>query len=203
MSVREWSKGDSVVHASKPEWGFGEVLQAEGIVHEGKRCQRLTVRFTRAGTKTLSTAYAELRPASEAPRLPEFPAAEDTTDALAQAASGAAVGEVMNRLPDRATDPFISLDQRLKNTLDLYRFTESGGALLDWASMQTGLKDPLSRFSRQELEAWFGRFKMELDNHLKKLVRDVRRQDPRALDAVTAAAGPEAKQALRRADGGR
>jgi hypothetical protein len=194
----DWTKGDSVVHTGKPEWGAGQVLSAESIIHEGKPVQRLTIRFDRAGTKTISTAFAELRPASEMPRLltPEH----DEPDPLANAAMSASVEELMIRLPDRATDPFTSLKARLQATLDLYRFAESGSALLDWAAIQTGLKDPLSRFNRHELEQWFGRFKIELDNHLKKLLKDVRRQEPGLIDAVGATASPTAKAALRRAD---
>lgn len=198
MVSKDWTKGDSVVHAAKPEWGAGEVLVAESISHEGKPVQRLTIRFSRAGTKTISTAFADLRPASEMPYLPE-PASEKP-DPLAQVALSASVEELMTKLPDNATDPFRGLRQRLSSTLDLYRFADNGATLLDWAAIQTGLKDPLSRFNRHELEQWFSRFKMELDNHLKKLVKDARKQDPQALEAVTAAATPTARQALRRAD---
>jgi hypothetical protein len=198
MLPKDWTKGDSVVHAAKPEWGAGEVLVAEAISHEGKAVQRLTIRFSRAGTKTISTAFADLRPASEMPYLPE--PTSDKPDPLAQVALTASVEELMTKLPENATDPFRSLKQRLAFTLDLYRFAENGAALLDWAAIQTGLKDPLSRFNRHELEQWFSRFKMELDNHLKKLVKDARKQDPQALEAATAAASPTGRQALRRAD---
>jgi hypothetical protein len=198
MPSKDWSKGDCVVHATKPEWGSGEVLLAESFSHEGRPCQRLTIRFARAGTKTISTAFADLRPASDMPYLPQ--PKHDEPDPIAQIAVGASVEELMTKLPDRATDPFTSLRQRLAATLDLYRFTDTGGMLLDWAAIQTGLKDPLSRFSRHELEQWFSRFRMEVDNHLRRLVKDVRRQDPQAIDAAFATANPAAKQALRRAD---
>ena len=195
----DWSNGDSVVHTGKPEWGAGQVLSAETIMHEGRAVQRLCIRFARAGTKTISTAFATFVSASDMPRLSENRPDED--DPLAQIASGASVEEMMTTLPDPATDPFSSLKSRLTSTLDLYRFTESGGNLLDWAAIQTGLKDPLSRFNRAELEQWFSRFKTELDNHLRKLLKDVRRQEPGLIDAAAATASPVARQALRRADG--
>jgi hypothetical protein len=198
MPSRDWSKGDNVVHAAKPEWGAGQVVQADTIIHEGRPCQRLTIRFTRAGTKTISTAFADLRPASDMPYIPQL--THEEPDPLAQVALGASVEELMTKLPDTATDPFTSLRQRLTATLGLYRFTDGGAALLDWASMQTGLKDPLSRFNRHELEQWFSRFKIELDNHLKKLVRDAKKQDPQGLEATSAAATPAGKAALRRAE---
>src|SRR3954471_1003326 len=148
MASRDWSKGDSVVHATKPEWGAGQVLEAESITHDGKPCQRLTIRFACAGTKTISTAFADLRPASEMPYIPELQ--HEAPDPLAQVALGASVEEAMIKLPDKATDPFTGLAPRITATLELYRFADTGGALLDWAAIQTGLKDPLSRFSRHE-----------------------------------------------------
>lgn len=192
-----FTKGDSIVHAGKPEWGAGKVLSAESYLHEGKPAQRLSIRFDRAGTKSISTAFADLRPASDMPRLLEAP---EEPDPIAQAALTANVEELMTRLPDRATDPFSSLRSRLTATLDLYRFTETGGALLDWAAIQTGLKDPLSRFNRHELEQWFVKFKIELDNHLRKLLKDVRKQEPGTIEAVVAGANPAGRAAVRRVD---
>jgi hypothetical protein len=216
MASREWVRGENVVHATRPEWGAGEILVAEPVVHEGRPCQRLTIRFTRAGTKTVSTAFAELRPAADMPRLPPEAVAEEpqatsravpqptpTTDPIVRAEVEATVSEMLTRLPEVATDPFSSLRSRLEATLDLYKFTPSGGSLLDWAAIQTGLKDPLARFNRHELEQWFQRFQFELDAHLKKLVRDVRKQDPQALAELSAEATPAARTALRRADIGR
>jgi len=173
---------------------------AEPGANEGKPCQRLTIRFSRGGTKTISTAFADLRPASDMPYLPESAAAEEG-DPLAQLAMGASVEQLMTKLPEKATDPFTGLSQRVAATLDLYRFGDGNGALLDWAAIQTGLKDPLSRFNRHELELWFTKFKIEVDNHLKKLLRDMRKQDPQGLGSLVAGASPAARQALRRADG--
>ncbi|MBI1190987.1 MAG: DUF3553 domain-containing protein [Tepidisphaera sp.] len=220
----EWNKGDSVVHAARPEWGAGEVLVAEPVVHEGRKCQRLTIRFSRGGTKTISTAFAELKPASELPRIPRLldpdeapdhpapsagaskprqqsaPSAPPEPDPLALSAMQSEIAAIMNKLPEKATDPFTSGKARLAATLDLYKYTDSGGSLLDWAAIQTGLADPLSRFSRHELEQWFARFKIELDAHLRKLVRDVRKADPAGYAEATASVSGAAKGALRKAE---
>ena len=111
--------------------------------------------------------------------------------------------EMMTRLPESVTDPFVSLRKRTQAAVALYKFGESAGGLLDWAAVQTGLRDPMTRFNRHELERLFERFRINLDAHLRKLVKDVRRQDPAALAEATSAAGPLAKQALRRADADR
>lgn len=202
--VREWSFGDRVVHAKRPEWGAGVVTAAQKIVHEGTPCQRLTIRFDRAGVKTLSTAVAELVSAADGPVL--APPAQSEADADAgwlSRLSGKSPEEMMSRLPEAATDPFSSLEARLKATLALYRFTDQGGSLLDWAAAQSGLKDPLSEFSRHDLERLFQRFAFVRDEHLKKLVQEMRKKDPTVLQVVLRAAPPTASQALRRLDIGR
>ncbi|MBS0197162.1 MAG: DUF3553 domain-containing protein [Planctomycetes bacterium] len=195
-----WTKGDRVVHATKPEWGVGHVLLTESVSGAGGPHQRLTIRFERAGTKAISTEFAELKPAGEMPLRTDAPV---DADGLSFAPTNGELKEIMTKLPERATDPFTTLQKRLAATLDLYRYTDGGGLLLDWAVMQTGLKDPLSRFNRHELEQWFARFRIELDEHLKRVVRDLRKHDPASIETVAAAASPVAKQALRRADMGR
>lgn len=202
MTIREWKPGERLRHAGRPEWGIGSVLTAEGTVQDGKHCQRLTIRFDRAGAKTISTAFADLRPADEITVLRAEPAPED--DPLLKAGDKSQVLALLTAVPEAATDPFTSSRKRLNATLDLYRFADGGpGALLDWAAMQTGLKDPLSRFNRHELEEYFRRFLVNLDAHLKKLLRDIRRQEPALIPELAATARPAAKQAMRRVDVGR
>ncbi|MCC6950119.1 MAG: DUF3553 domain-containing protein [Phycisphaerales bacterium] len=215
MTRRDWSKGDTVLHSMRPEWGAGEVLVAESTVHEGRPCQKLTIRFSRAGTKTISTGFVELRAASGGPRLAEpaevlpsppptpghpFQASPPEIDPLVLRDQQRAVEETLTALPDPATDPFSSMRSRLAATLDLYRYSATGASLLDWAAVQTGLKDPLSRFNRHELEQWFGRFQMELDSHLRKLLREARRQEPAMVEDLLAQASQPARAAARRAD---
>jgi hypothetical protein len=200
MAIREWKLGDRLMHAGRPEWGVGEVRTAESVVQDGTRCQRLTIRFDRAGVKTISTAFADLRPREEMPEPAEAPDNGEAHDPLG---SGVNWQEKLEAIPEDATDPFRTRKARLESTLGLYRFSPGGGSLLDWAASQTGLKDPLSKFNRHELERLFERFRTNLDAHLKKLAFEMRKADPAALAEATAAAGPEAKRALKRADMGR
>lgn len=216
--------GDKVVHTGRPEWGAGTVTAAMSTTQDGRACQSLTVRFERAGTKTLSTAYAVLMPASDAASLPPAPVApsappakpgpgkpeaptldSDDLEFLARLRGGTTgeVRERMTRLPEPATDPFSTPVGRLKATLNLYKFTPTGASLLDWAAVQSGLSDPLSRFNRHELEQFFQQFVVVRDAHLKKLVLDMKKQDPAGLASAVAGAPPAAQQLLRRFDGGR
>lgn len=201
MSAREWKMGEQVFHAGRPEWGVGEIRSAEGAVQDGARCQRLTIRFDRAGVKTLTTAFADLRPAEQMTRM-EAETPDDGAGWLQRAEAVNPV-EKLTELPEVATDPFRTKRARLEATLGLYRFTAGGASLLDWAILQSGLRDPLSRFSRHELEQFFDRFKFNLDAHLKRLVFEMKREDPNGLAELSATASPPARQALRRADAGR
>jgi hypothetical protein len=200
MAVTEWKLGDRLLHAGMPEWGIGEVRSTEAITHNGQRAQRVTVRFDRVGVKVLSTAFADLRPASGPVMNPE---PGENADPAAAAMDRAEAEALLVQVPDNATDPFRARKARFETTLGLYRFSASGGSLLDWAAAQTGLKDPLTRFSRHELERAFERFRVNLDNHLKKLAYELKKEDPAGLQQACAAAGPQAKQALRRVDAGR
>ena len=193
MSPRAFAFGDRLTHAAKPEWGVGQVLTAQTVVQDGAECQRLQVRFERAGLKTLSTAVADLRPAG---------AVEVSAEAAAPAAEPVNLDDpqaAMSRVPEEAKDPFLGLAQRLEKTLAYYAYQPHGASLLDWAAVQSGLKDPLARFNRHELEAFFERFRRNLDTPLSGLVRELGRKDPKALAAVTAGATSHARDAVRRA----
>lgn len=196
----EFKYGDRLVHAAKPEWGTGVVSSAQNVTEDGVACQRLTIRFDRAGLKTLSTGIADLRPAEEHPSV-EAAGAAATADSgvswLGQLEAGD-LTERMQKLPEATRDPFVSLATRLKATLSLWRFSQDGAALLDWAAMQTGMKDPLTRFNRHELEQFFKRFATEREAHLKRLLFEAKKQPSPEIERVLAEAGSAARDAVRR-----
>ncbi|MBA4028930.1 MAG: hypothetical protein C0475_07315 [Planctomyces sp.] len=241
--VKQWSFGDKVVHLDRPEWGVGTVNSATNDTVEGRACQRLTVRFERAGVKNLNTGFANLVPASDAPKLlveeveagvglfddDRFSGASPHGGALGRGARsaagdggggaggngggmggggfGAGLGrphtvarDVMTRLPDACTDPFSTPASRLAATINLYRYTEHGASLLDWAAAQSGLRDPLTRFSRHELEDLYRRFMVVRDDHMKKVSGEARRADAAEFSRLAKAAPRAAQQVLRRFD---
>jgi hypothetical protein len=222
MPPRTWSVGDTVRHATRPEWGHGKVSKAETTLHEGKPCQRLTINFDRAGLKTLSTAFADLETPRPAPMGGPGHSAETLgMDASAHRRNNGdsktvtsatsepnlndaflpqteSIGDVLARLPDAATDPFRTLEARLRATLALYRFQPTGASLLDWAASQTGMADPLSKCNRHELEAHFQRFRVRLDAHLVALARDAAKADPGLLTRLRPDAPSQARSALDR-----
>ncbi|MEL6740654.1 MAG: hypothetical protein AAFP26_08365 [Planctomycetota bacterium] len=199
--------GDRVIHTAKPEWGVGTVATASAITLDAKPTQRLQNRFDSGGLKTLITAHAPIALAGTTPApttndnaktgaAPKAPAhktvsidvPEDPIEAKAH----------LRRLPDDAADPFATPLQRLEATLRAYRFDMSGPGLIEWAVAQTGLADPLSRFSRHELEEIFRQHTNALDTHLRSLVKEVRDVPPADLVRVRDAAPPRAREALKR-----
>jgi hypothetical protein len=196
-----WRVGDQVRHRLKPEWNIGRILTVQDVVYEGRPEQRLTIRFERAGTRTLLTAFAQLDRVDSSDPRDRSPASQGEPVAGPFTQDGhTELARKLLQLPEAATDPFASRRRRLEATLGLYRFSDRGSALLDWAAMQTGLKDPLSSFSRHELEESFRRFQGLLDQHLRKLVKECRKLEPGTVEAVEAVADAAARQALRRVD---
>jgi len=188
--------GDRVRHASKPEWGLGHVARCSPETIEGKPAYRLTVRFERVGVKALSTAHASLirddQTETGAPGAQQAPLSDDE------------LRQRLERVPEEATDPFKGPLERLSALLDAYRHKNDPRALLDWATAQTGLTDPLSRLNRHDLEDLFGRFRVNLDRTLAGMVRETTRGAGVAfqvadLQRVIDAAPPEGRAALRRA----
>jgi len=200
--IQRFQMGDRVVHSSKPEWGVGIVSTTSMGEHEGVPCQRLVVRFDRAGLKTVSTAFAKIELAGDrvgvVTEKESIKARDDGAANPVLKATGRELQDIMLKIPDAATDPFATPAQRLKATLSLYRFSNSGGALIDWAVMQSGLSDPLTKFTRHELEDFFGFFEKILWKHLGKMVKEARDVPATELVQIRDSAPLAGQQALQR-----
>lgn len=205
MSDRKFEFGDRVRHARRPEWGIGSVVKAELVTVDGDRTQRVSVRFPNAGLKTLSTSHAELQlidqqaspnGAGDDAELLAGWERMDETDWLAPVVRRK-VDEAMVALSSEVRDPFQSLPKRFALFLDLYRFERTGRSLVDWAIAQSRISDPLSRFTRHELEALFDRWAANRDKYLHRLIQEAR-SDPAMARAVVASASPAAREAVRR-----
>lgn len=213
MSGTRFEFGDRVRHRQRPEWGVGSVARVEEVPPRdgAPAAQRLSVRFPNGGVKTLLTAHADLERVVAEPEGRREEAAEDHpvhawsrhtgSDWLGEMA-GRKVEEAMIALPEEVRDPFVAGPERLARSLKLFRFDGSARSLVDWAIAQSGLEDPLSRFSRHELEAFFGRWAQERDQHLGRLLAEdaaARSALPRLLEDVD----PAIRRAVRRIDGRR
>jgi hypothetical protein len=206
----KFANGDKVRHPGRPEWGVGTILKAEiaaDLPMNGHPKQRLSVRFPNAGIKTIVTGYADLVRVTDnidpitanETEIAQYWNRMSESDWLGDVARKK-VEQAMITLPEDVRDPFASLAKRLSLTLGLYRFDRSGRGLMDWAVAQTGLDDPLSKFTRHELEQKFDRWAFERENYLAKLLQEARAPGAEhgALQIALKTAPPTAQEAVRR-----
>ncbi len=181
---QRFKQGDVVVHPRRPEWGEGTVSQATTVTHDGRRAQRVVVDFSNRGRVTINTAVAPLATkemfSTMSRTMATHGAAGRGTSAgkgwLAELERGSSNDNELWRLPDEVSDPFSGEATRLQATLDLWRFSTEPRSLIDWAISQTGLSDPLSRYTRHELELGFEGFARNRETHLRDLIKTLKRQ---------------------------
>jgi len=190
--------GDVVVHPRRPEWGEGRILRAIRLEKDGKIGQRLTIRFGNKGEMTINTLMAPLMSKGTFDQMTSSPAPSKGADWPGQADDAR---KRLAALPEALTDPFASLAKRLDATLHSFRFgvsSSDGKALLDWAVGQTGMTDPMTKFTRHEIEQAFELFLRDRDRHLVDLVRQAKKdgKTPLLQDAAAQAKAPGARRAL-------
>ena len=178
-----FQRGDRVRHEGRPEWGQGVVDEARGIRHEGRPAQRLVIRFEHHGRTTVSTAFARIVPAEARSGSGQdvAPPPAEPGDWLSEHEPRADTADPLTTLPDAAADPLRPLARRLTATLDLYRFGDDPRGLIEWAVAQTGMHDPLSQYTRHDLERAYPRFQRDRDQHLRILLKEARRENERDL----------------------
>ncbi len=177
ISPSLYTQNMQVRHKQRPEWGCGVVTRIETLTRAGTRDQRLWIKFAAAGLKTLLASGADLEV------IEGSGAAEHTFAAREIASEGGWLGQISKARPEAAmaqlqpdaTDPFLTPERRLKVLLSLYRF-DGTTRLIDWAVAQSGLGDPLSRFNRTEIEAFYKEWARDRDVTLHRLVTEFRRR---------------------------
>lgn len=197
---QQFQTGDLVAHPRRPEWGSGVVKEARLIQHDGRQAQRLAVEFANKGRVVINTAVAPLERKGSRENMTRTLTSTGTGHgssgangssasssgvsggasgggwlAQLERASGGAKHELWD-LPSSMTDPFEPLHKRLQATLDSYKYSTEPRSLIDWAVLQTGLDDPLTKYTRSELEQAFPRFARDRDEHLRNLVRQIKRK---------------------------
>tara|TARA_B100001750_G_C15230904_1_gene458045 strand:- start:38 stop:733 length:696 start_codon:yes stop_codon:yes gene_type:complete len=174
--------GDRVVHANFREWGTGTVIKVENAYVKGESAVRITVRFNNVGLKKFIGDPIPLEVITDDHVMPGDggrvrPAIAEVEDleksGLTQAVEQKLL-DIMIAIPVACRDPFNSIEHRLRRTLDLYKFDMSGRGLMEWATYQTGMDDPLTRFNRTELEVYFKQFSEHREEHLSKLIQEAR-----------------------------
>ena len=210
MSDRKFEFGDRVCHTTRPEWGIGLVVKTEMLSTNGQTAQRLAIRFPNDGLKTISTAHAELKLVTDAIAVVDQDGQESPLGGWDKMEDSEWLGEVAQRkvrevmvgLSERVRDPFRPVEDRLQACLDLFRFERTGRGLVEWAVAQSGLDDPLSRFTRHELEVLFDEWASNRQQHLQQLFSQVH-SDKQLVSRLVSAAPPAAQALVRRLATGR
>ncbi len=103
-------------------------------------------------------------------------------------------------LPQRMTDSFGTIEGRLAATLESYKYSTEPRSLIEWAQEQTGLNDPMTRYTRVELEQAFPGYARTRRENLQELVRLAKRQGRPDLlrTALRAARYPEGRREFER-----
>ncbi|MEM1354955.1 MAG: DUF3553 domain-containing protein [Planctomycetota bacterium] len=184
--------GDKVAHPRKPEWGTGVVREASIVTHQGSRAQRLRIDFANKRNAIINTAIAPIVAATaDSNGINHTTGVEGTTTDMSRAqtdklsgngwldeletSKGMGKGDLWD-LPASLNDPFSSNEQRLAATLETFKYSTEPGPLFQWAVVQTGEDDPLTKYTRVELEQAFPRYARDRDNHLFGLVRQMKRE---------------------------
>ncbi len=179
-SVAEVKKGDRVRLATRPEWGHGEVLSIISTIVDGEPTRKVRIRFARAGVREVI----------------DSPALAATADGPVNL-QPAALQAKMVSLPESVRDALRPLEDRFQETGALFRFNGRGGSLVDWAAMQTGLVDPLSELPRHEIEDSFARFRRGLEEHLRELGRQMKRENEAEFRRIALSMPNDAQDVLR------
>ena len=195
--------GDRVVHATFREWGTGTVIKVENAVIKGDPAVRVTVRFKNVGLKTFIGDSIPLEvmtddhvmPGDVSRVRPAIAEVEDLEKSGLTQAVEQKLLDIMLAIPVACRDPFNSIEHRLRRTLDLYKFDMSGRGLMEWAMAQTGMDDPLTRFNRMELEMFFKQYSHELNQHLSKLLSEMR-EEASTVQRLVAEAPQRAQRAV-------
>ncbi|WP_432799255.1 DUF3553 domain-containing protein [Poriferisphaera sp. WC338] len=197
----QYQRGDKLFHLKRPEWGQGVVAQATTITHEGNLAQRLSIDFPNKGRVVINTAVAPLATQGNFTDMNTTGLQEKKSGGWLGAlekAAGVSTAKELWDLPEKLSDPFLSNMERLVATLETFRFSTEPRSLIDWAIVQTSLNDPLSKYTRHELEQAFPRFERDRNLHLKTIVIQLKREGQ--LPAVKSLAAkikhPAAKEAM-------
>jgi len=160
--------GKTVRNAARPDWGDGQVLQVHATQTAGQAGHRVQVHFARTGTRWLLVPPARLvEPGDEPTR------AAGWIEQLGKSS----LDDKLRRLSDESVNVIGSLRERVAAVVALYAIGDEPRALLRWAIDQTGVTDPLSHWSRDELGSAFRDFCVERDSHLRNLLAQLKMKE--------------------------
>jgi hypothetical protein len=167
--------GRQVCNPARPEWGLGRVLRVQSTRVGGQPAFRVSVQFV-TGHRTLVVPPARLT----APE-PETTRQAGWLDEI----GGRTLDDRLVSLPAAILEQFGTPAQRLVALAPLYELRDESAALVQWARRHAHVADPLSHWSRDELQQAFAAFCLERDTHLRRVAALLVQSDgPDALRAL-------------------
>ena len=158
ISVTPELVGRRIKSAARPEWGEGTVLRVQAVRNpDGNAAHRVVVQFT-SGHRTLLVPPARLAVAG-----PEPQRAAGWLTGLA----GTTLDDQLRSLPKEALEVLGTPLERLRALVPLFRLNDDAASLQRWACSQTGVTDPLSHWTRDELLGAFEVFCGDRDAHFR------------------------------------
>ncbi len=185
--------GFKVCNPARPEWGVGTVLRVQSTTVAGKAVHRVSVQFD-TGHRTLVVPPAQLAepqagPTREAGWLDT--AAKQTLD------------DQLVQMPEEVREFLGTSTQRIVVLSRLYTLDEDGTGIIKWARSQTGVADPLTMWTRDELRQAFASFCRMRDKLLRSAAAQVRATaGQRAVDEALLDCPPEVTEKMREVLGG-
>lgn len=151
--------GQKVQIPARTDWGVGIVRKVASTSVAGVATHRVTIQFAH-GTRLLIVPPARIALPQE-----EVQREKGWLDSI----SANSLDDRLRRVPDEILRVLGSTRQRLAAVYPLFRYTAEPKSIQTWARRQTGVGDPLSQWSRDELQIAFDAFVLERDAHLRGL----------------------------------
>lgn len=145
--------GQRVCNPNRPEWGTGEVLRVQRTQVNGQTVHRVSVQFA-TGHRQIVIPPGRLA----------YPEEEVTREAgWLDSISGRTVDDRLAQVPEALREMLALPADMLRAVAPLFAYTAEPDSLQTWARRQTGVADPLTHWSRDELQKAFEVFCRERD----------------------------------------
>ena len=150
--------GQKIRSAARPEWGEGQVLRVQPVRNaDGSAAHRVSVQF-QTGHRTLLVPPARLAAAG-----PEPERQAGWLTGLAKTT----LDDQLRSLPKETIEVLGTPVQRMQALVPLFGLRDEPAALQRWACSQTGVTDPLSHWTRDELHIAFDAFCADRDAYFR------------------------------------
>ncbi|MEW6252302.1 MAG: DUF3553 domain-containing protein [Planctomycetota bacterium] len=157
--------GRKVCNPARPDWGLGTVLRVQSTAAGEQQVHRVSVQFA-TGHRVIVIPPGHLAEPTAGPQREA-----GWLDRVAQTT----IDDRLAALPAAVREFLGTSAQRLVVLARLFEIGADPGDLLKWARSQTGVADPLSLWTRDEIRAAFDEFCRRRDTLLRETLAALRR----------------------------